>query len=68
MHEELAFYKRNLEKSAEEEAAGPRVFSDFFFMSTKERDDEKAAPFLATKFSLSGRIAATALEHKCMTP
>ena len=29
-------HKRNLEKSAEEETAGPKIFSDFFYMSTKE--------------------------------
>lgn len=39
---------------------GPKVFSDFFFMST----DAESAPFLAMKSSKSGRLGATALPSK----
>lgn len=53
-------HRRRKRKQAAEDAEGPRIFSDFFFMST----EEDSVPMLALKFSRSKRIAATALPHK----
>ena len=53
-------HRRALKKEAVESSEGPRIFSDFFFMST----DEDSVPMLALKFSRSKRIAATALPRK----
>ena len=52
--------KRALVEKAKE---GPKVCSDYFFMST----DEKSAPMIVAKFTRSGTIAATALEAKGIT-
>ena len=46
---------------SEAEKEGPRIFSDYFFMSTEEGGSK---PMLALKFSRSGRMAATQLERK----
>ena len=54
---------RRRKKDAAGEQEGPRIFSDYFYMST----DEKSMPMLALKFSRSGRVAATALESKGLT-
>ena len=48
----------------EVEKEGPRIFSDYFFMSSEEGGSK---PMLALKFSRSGRIAATQLEKKGVT-
>ena len=53
-------HRRALKREAVESAEGPRIFSDFFFMST----EEDSVPTLALKFSRSKRIAATALPRK----
>ena len=53
-------HRRTLKKEAAESSEGPRIFSDYFFMST----DEDSVPMLALKFSRSKRIAATALPRK----
>ena len=53
-------HRRQKKEEAKEDEDGPRIFSDFFFMST----DERSVPMLILKFSRSGRIAATALEGK----
>ncbi|CAE7484287.1 unnamed protein product, partial [Symbiodinium sp. CCMP2456] len=53
-------HRRALKKEATESSEGPRIFSDYFFMST----DEDSVPMLALKFSRSKRIAATALPRK----
>eukprot|EP00971_Amphidinium_carterae_P313078 6221951-Amphidinium_carterae.1 len=41
--------------NADTEREGPRIFSDFFYMSSHEG----SKPMLALKFSRSGRVAAT---------
>ena len=46
-----------------QEQDGPRIYSDFFYMS----EAGVSIPMLAVKFSRSGRIAATALEQKGLT-
>ena len=48
---------------ARQEQDGPRICSDFLFMS----EAGVATPMLALKFSRSGRTAATALEQKGLT-
>jgi hypothetical protein len=53
-------HRKKKKEEAKEDDEGPRIFSDYFFMST----DEKSAPMLVLKFSRSGRVAATALEGK----
>ena len=53
-------HRRALKKEAAESSEGPRIFSDYFFMST----DEDSVPMLALKFNRSKRIAATALPRK----
>lgn len=50
--------KSTLKEDKEDE--GPKIFSDFYFMST----DADSAPFLAMKSSKSGRLGATALPSK----
>ena len=49
-------HKKKKQTEAIEDAEGPRIFSDYFFMST----DEQSMPMLALKFSRSKRVAATA--------
>ena len=56
-------HRKNKEKRKEEESEGPRIYSDFFFMST----DDSSTPNLALKFSRSKRLAATALPAKGVT-
>ena len=46
-----------------QEQYGPRIYSDFFFMS----EGGVLTPMLALKFSRSGRMAATALEQRGLT-
>ena len=53
-------HRRRKKEEAKEVEDGPRIFSDFFFMST----NEGSVPMLILTFSRSGRIAATALEGK----
>ena len=53
-------HRRKKKEEAKDDEDGPRIFSDYFFMST----DERSVPMLILKFSRSGRIAATALEGK----
>ncbi|CAE7246360.1 HCN2, partial [Symbiodinium microadriaticum] len=53
-------HRRALKKEAAESSEGPRIFSDYFFMS----NDEDSVPMLALKFSRSKRIAAAALPRK----
>ena len=48
---------------AKQEQYGPRIYSDFFYMS----EEGVSTPMLALKFSRSGRMAATALEQKGLT-
>ena len=48
---------------ATQEQCGPRVYSDFFYMS----EGGVSTPMLALRFSRSGRMAATALEQKGLT-
>ena len=50
---------RSTPKDVREEE-GPKIFSDFYYMST----DAESAPFLALKSSKSGRLGATALPSK----
>ena len=52
--------KRDQQRKEEE---GPRICSDYFFMSTQEG----SAPMLAVKFSRSKRVGATALPAKGVT-
>ena len=47
----------------EQEQYGPRIYSDFFYMS----EGGVSTPMLALKFGRSGRMAATALEQKGLT-
>ena len=47
----------------EQEQNGPRICSDFFYMS----EDGVSTPMLALKSGRSGRMAATALEQKGLT-
>lgn len=56
-------HRRATQKEAQESAEGPRIFSDYFFMST----EEDSVPMLALKFSRSKRVAATALPSKGVT-
>ena len=53
-------HRKTMKGLAEASADGPRIFSDFFFMST----DERSAPMLVMKSSRSRRIAAVALPSK----
>ena len=55
-----AQHRRRLQTESEE---GPVISSDFFYMST----DEGSVPYLAVRFSRSGRIAGTQLENKGVT-
>ena len=48
---------------AKQEQYGPRIYSDFFYMS----EEGVSTPMLALMFSRSGRMAATALEQKGLT-
>ena len=48
---------------AKQEQYGPRIYSDFFYMS----EGGVSTPMLALKFSRLGRMAATALEQKGLT-
>ena len=48
---------------AKQEQDGPRIFSDFLYMS----EAGIATQMLALKFSRSGRVTATALEQKGST-
>ena len=52
--------RRKQKDEAKEDEDRPRIFSDFYFMST----NEGSVPMLILRFSRSGRIAATALEGK----
>ena len=56
-------HRRKLKQVANEEELGPRIFSDYFFMSSADG----SAPMLALKFSRSKRIAATSLPRKGVT-
>ncbi|CAK0904033.1 unnamed protein product, partial [Prorocentrum cordatum] len=49
-----------VERGADEEKEGPRIYSDYFFMST----DETSAPHLIIKSSRSGRLYATSIPAK----
>ena len=56
-------HRRQKKEDADKEKDGPRIFSDYYFMST----DEQSMPMLAVKFSRSKRLAATALPSKGVT-
>ena len=55
--------RQTIKELAKQEQDGPRICSDFFYMS----EVGVATVMLALKFSRSGRIAATALEQKGLT-
>ena len=55
--------RQTIKELAEQQQGGPRIYSDFFYMS----EAGVATPTVALKFSRSGRIAATALEQKGLT-
>ena len=56
-------HRRDKRELALKSQEGPKVCSDYFFMST----DEQSAPMIAAKFTRTGTIAATALEAKGLT-
>lgn len=56
-------HRRKKKEQKKEEQEGPRIYSDFYFMST----EEESMPMLAVKFSRSGRLGATAVERKGVT-
>ena len=55
--------KRDRRALVEKAKDGPKVCSDFFFMST----DERSSPMVVAKFTRSGTVGATALESKGIT-
>lgn len=55
--------RRKKRRQALGDSEGPRIFSDFFFMST----EEDSVPMLALKFSRAKRVAATALPQKSVS-
>ena len=55
--------RQAIKELAKQEQDGPRIYSDFFYMS----EAGVSTPMLAVKFSRSGRILATALEQKGLT-
>jgi len=57
------YHKKVKLKEKDEARDGPKIFCDFYFMST----DESSTPMLALKFSRSKRLAATALPQKGAT-
>ena len=59
-----AQHRRQTNKElAKQEQYGPRIYSDFFYIS----EEGVSTPMLALRFSRSGRMAATALEQKGLT-
>ena len=59
-----AQHRRQTNKElAKQDQYGPRIYSDFFYMS----EGGVSTPMLALKFSMSGTMAATALEQKGLT-
>ena len=56
-------HRKSRKTLTEQTQDGPKICSEFFFMST----DEKSAPMLALKNSRSKRLAATALPSKGVT-
>ena len=59
-----AQHRRQTNKElAKQEQYGPRIYSDFFYMS----EGGVSTPMLALKLSRSGTMAATALEQKGLT-
>ena len=55
--------RQTVKELAKQEQDGPKIYSDFFYMS----EAGVATPMLALKFGRSGRIAATASEQKGLT-